>query len=305
MNTISGVVPIVPTPFVPGSEDIDTAALRRLVDFAVDAEAAAICLPAYGSEFYKLTDQERLDVVEVAVDQAGGRLPVMAQCNHGSAQGAAALARRNTEVGAEVVSFALPRQFPLTDGDQFDYARAVCDAVSAPVLIQDWNPSGSSVGAEFCAKLAAVCPNFRYIKLEEPRMGPKVRAIIEATDGRVDVFEGWGGLYMLELVPTGIVGIMPGLALTDRLVHAWRLAVAGEAAQALAAFEPLVPWLTFGLSDMEFFNALEKRLLVALGLLDHATLRNPTVTIDADSLAYADFLIARLMANSPEEHENA
>ena len=94
MKSISGVVPIVPTPFVPGSEDIDTAALRRLVDFAVDAEAAAICLPAYGSEFYKLTDQERLDVVEVAVDQAGGRLPVMAQCNHGSAQGAAALARR-------------------------------------------------------------------------------------------------------------------------------------------------------------------------------------------------------------------
>ena len=86
MKSISGVVPIVPTPFVPGSEDIDTAALRRLVDFAVDAEAAAICLPAYGSEFYKLTDQERLDVVEVAVDQAAGRLPVMAQCNHGSAQ---------------------------------------------------------------------------------------------------------------------------------------------------------------------------------------------------------------------------
>ena len=302
MKPISGVVPIVPTPFVPGSEDIDAAALRRLVDFAVDAEAAAICLPAYGSEFYKLTDQERLDVVEVAVDQAGGRLPVMAQCNHGSAQGAAALARRNADMGAEVVSFALPRQFPLTDGDLFDYARVVCDAVTVPVLIQDWNPSGSSVGAEFCAELAAVCPNFLYIKLEEPRMGPKVRAIIEATGGRVDVFEGWGGLYMLELVPTGIVGIMPGLALTDRLVRAWRLAVAGEPAQALAAFEPLVPWLAFGLSDMEFFNALEKRLLVAFGLLQHATLRNPTVTIDADSLAYADFLIAQLVTSTPGEN---
>lgn len=294
MKPISGVVPIVPTPFVPGSEAVDAAALRRLVDFAVEAEAAAVCLPAYGSEFYKLTEPERLQVVEVAVDQAGGRLPVMAQCNHGSAQGAADLARQNADIGAEVISFALPRQFPLTDDDQFDYARAVCDAVSTPVLIQDWNPSGSSVGADFCAKLAEVCPNFRFIKLEEPRMGPKVRAIIEATGGRVEVFEGWGGLYMLELVPTGIVGIMPGLALTDVLVGAWRLAAAGEAAQSLAAFEPLVPWLAFGLSDMEFFNALEKRLLAARGLLEHATLRNPTVTIDEDSLAYADFLIAQL-----------
>ena len=294
MKPISGVVPIIPTPFVPGTEAVDAAALRRLVDFAVEAEAAAICLPAYGSEFYKLTEPERLQVVEVAVDQADGRLPVMAQCNHGSAQGAADLARQNAEIGAEVISFALPRQFPLTDDDQFDYARAVCDAVTTPVLIQDWNPSGSSVGADFCAKLAEVCPNFRYIKLEEPRMGPKVRAIIEATDGRVAVFEGWGGLYMLELVPTGIVGIMPGLALTDVLVHAWRLAVAGKAAEALAAFEPLVPWLAFGLLDMEFFNALEKRLLAARGLLEHPTLRNPTVTIDEDSLAYADFLIGQL-----------
>ena len=172
------------------------------------------------------------------MDQAAGRLPLMAQCNHGSAKGAAELARQNADIGAEVISFALPRQFPLTDDDQFEFARTVCDAVGTPVLIQDWNPSGSSVGAEFCAKLADVCPNFRYIKLEEPRMGPKVRAIIEATGGRVEVFEGWGGLYMLELVPTGIVGIMPGLALTDVLVRAWRLAAAGESAEALAAFEP-------------------------------------------------------------------
>ena len=49
---------------------------------------------------------------------------------------------------------------------------------------------------------------------------------------------------------------------------------------------------------MEFFNALEKRLLVAFGLLHHATLRTPTVTIDADSLAYADFLIGQLVPST-------
>ena len=107
----------------------------------------------------------------------------------------------------------------------------------------------------------------------------------------MDVFEGWGGLYMLELVPTGIVGIMPGLA--DRLVHAWRLAVAGEAAQALAAFA-LVPWLAFGLSDMEFFNALSA---CSWPSACSTRQRNPTVTIDADSLAYADFLIGQLVSN--------
>ncbi len=301
MSAISGVVPVVPTPFVPSSEEVDLPALRGLVDFAVRAEAAAICLPAYGSEYYKLTESERLEVVEVAVDQADGRLPVMAQCNHGSARVAASFAERNARAGAAVVSFALPRQFALPEADLLDHARSVCDSVEVPVLMQDWNPAGSAVGAEFCAALADSCSNFRYVKLEEPRMGPSVRAIIAATKGRVGVFEGWGGLYVMELAPAGISGIMPGLAMADVFVRAWRHLRAGDTTKAFAEFQTLVPWLAFALSDMEFFNALEKRLLVARGLLEHTTLRKPTVTIDADTLAYADFLASRLINASARE----
>jgi 2-keto-3-deoxy-L-arabinonate dehydratase len=35
-------------------------ALRRLIDFAIASGLKAVCLPAYASEFYKLTDEERL-----------------------------------------------------------------------------------------------------------------------------------------------------------------------------------------------------------------------------------------------------
>jgi len=87
---LSGVVPIVPIPF--GSdESIDEEALRRLVEFAVAKGFTGICLPAYGSEFYKLSDEERILVVKVAVSQAAGRLQVIAQSNHGSSRVALAL----------------------------------------------------------------------------------------------------------------------------------------------------------------------------------------------------------------------
>lgn len=297
-NTIAGVVPVVPTPFLPTSEDIDEPALRRLIDFAVQTGAAAVCLPAYGSEFYKLTETERLRVVEIAVDHAHGRLPVIAQCNHGSATVAASFAQQSSNAGASVVSFALPRQFPLTDTDLLAYAQTVCNAVQVPVLMQDWNPAGSAIGAEFCSELLTRSPNFRYVKLEEPHMGAKVRAIIHATAGRVGVFEGWGGLYMMELAPTGITGIMPGLALADMFVCVWQHLHDGNAGQASTEFQKLAPWLAFSLSDMEFFNAMEKRLLVARSLLPHDTLRCPTVTIDGDTLNYADTLIHQIIAQS-------
>jgi dihydrodipicolinate synthase/N-acetylneuraminate lyase len=74
---IDGIVPIIPTPFH-ADEEIDWAALRGLLDFAAAATVEAVCLSAYASEFYKLTEAERREVIIVAVDHIRGRVPVIA-----------------------------------------------------------------------------------------------------------------------------------------------------------------------------------------------------------------------------------
>ena len=68
-DELYGVVPVIPTPFTE-TEEIDENALRTLIDFAVTTGVSAACLPAYASEFYKLTDEEKLRVVRIAVEQA-------------------------------------------------------------------------------------------------------------------------------------------------------------------------------------------------------------------------------------------
>src|ERR1022692_877015 len=73
---IDGVVPIIPTPFQ-NDETIDSAAFAPLVDFAVAGRCSAICLPAYASEFYKLSDEERLEVVRHAVTAGKRFVPVL------------------------------------------------------------------------------------------------------------------------------------------------------------------------------------------------------------------------------------
>jgi 4-hydroxy-tetrahydrodipicolinate synthase len=292
--TIDGIVPILPVPFHPDGR-IDEESLRRLVDFCAVEKTAAVCLPAYGSEFYKLSEEERLRVVRVAVEEAGGRLPVLGQANHASVRVAVDLARRMAEAGADMISIAAPRTFALGEEDLLRYFREFCREVWLPVLIQDFNPGGPTVGAEFARRLHAGCPNFRYLKLEDPMMGPRVRSILEATDGEVGVLEGWGGMYLMELVPCGICGIMPGVPLLRPLEQAYRSRKEGRDQEAYAAYRTVLPFIVFTLQHLELFLHVEKRLLRRMGLIRSATVREATIGLDEDTDRYADWLIEQVL----------
>lgn len=290
-----GVVPVLPTPFLRGSEEVAYGALEPLVDFAVSFGATGVCIPAYASEFYKLTEAERSQVVAAAVRYANGRVAVIAQSNHPSARVAADIARQNADLGADIISFALPRLFGMAADDLLYYAQTICRAVSLPVLVQDFNPNGPTVDAAFCRRLRESCPNFEYIKLEEPLMGAKVESIRAATADAVGVLEGWGGLYMLELLESGICGIMPGLAPGDLLAQVWKLGQTGQVDAAMTLFERVVPQLVFGLQNLELFLHIEKQLLQMRGLLPDPTVRHATFTPTPQMLAYGEFLNKRIV----------
>ena len=304
---IRGVVPVVPTPFNP-DESIDFASLRHLVDWIAGQGLAGMCLPAYGSEFYKLSGAEREQVVSAAVEACGGRVPVAAQANHPSARAAAGLARRYDRMGADVISFAIPRQFAASDSDILDYCATVASATSRPVLVQDFNPSGPTMGADVIAALSARHENFRFVKLEEPMMLDKLIAIGSRVRGRVGILEGWGGLYMLEGVAVGIDGIMPGAAIADLLDVVFSAARSGERRRAHDLFGSLLPFINFALQDFELFLHAEKRTLVRRGLIESATVRSLTHTPSPAVLAHLDFLIKqilRIAESEATERQNA
>lgn len=293
MQPLSGIVPIVPVPFRPDGA-IDDEDLRSLIDFCIQGEAAAVCLPAYGSEFYKLSEAERLHVVRVAVEASGGRVPVIGQANHASVSVAVDLALRMEAAGADLISMAAPRVFGLGEEDLLRYFTGVCREIRGPLLIQDFNPGGPTVGATFAARLRRECPNFRYLKLEDPMMGPRVRSILEATDGEVGVLEGWGGMYLMELIPCGICGVMPGTAPLIPLREAFERRREGDVEGAYAAFQQVLPLIVFELQHMELFLHVEKRLLKAMGVIRHTHVREATLRLDPDTEAYTDWLIGRL-----------
>ncbi len=291
---IDGVVPIIPTPFLPqGGPDWNS--LGRLLDFAVHGGVCAVCLPAYASEFYKLTDLERRDMVIHAVELMQGRLPVIGQVNHVSAAYVAETARDLERAGASAISVAVPRLFGLPERDLLRYYDRILQAISIPLLIQDFNPGGPTLSLVFLQQLRKQHQHFRFLKLEEPLMSDRVRQILDGTSGELGVLEGWGGMYMIELMGAGICGVMPGLAVSDILQQVWSRARQGDKDGAYADFVEVLPQITYSLQSLEFFHHTEKALLVARGVLPEAIIREVTLTLGPDDQAHIKFLNRKIL----------
>jgi 4-hydroxy-tetrahydrodipicolinate synthase len=299
---IDGILPIVPTPFR-SDGSVDRTALDRLLEFAVSARVCGVCLPAYASEFYKLRDTERRELLLQAIRTMNGRLPIVAQVNHVSTDYVAETAREFQHAGAAAISIAVPRVFGLPERDLLRHFDRILQAITVPLIIQDFNPTGATVSLDFVKTLCRQHPHFRYLKLEEPLMAGRVRSIIQETNGTVGVIEGWGGAYMLELVDAGICGVMSGLAVSDLLQIVWSRARAGNKDAAYKLFQGILPQITYSLQNLEFFHHAEKTLLVARGVLSDPGVRDATLTVHGIDRAHIQFLNQKILDLVKKIHE--
>jgi 4-hydroxy-tetrahydrodipicolinate synthase len=126
-------------------------------------------------------------------------------------------------------------------------------------------------------------------------MAAKVDAIRQETDGEVGVLEGWGGMYMLELVPAGISGVMPGLGLLDLLARIYALLCNEEMDAAYSIFQGVLPQITFSLQNMELFHHAEKQLLHARGVLRGTSVREATMELSVNDRSHVDFLNRKVL----------
>jgi dihydrodipicolinate synthase/N-acetylneuraminate lyase len=234
--------------------------------------------------------------VKIAVEHAAGRIRIVAQSNSPSLKIAIRLAQANVKAGANVISLAVPRIFGLPEASIREYLSGFLKSIpNTPVLVQDFNPGGSSISVAFIKELMDTHPNFKYLKLEEPLCAPKFEEIIKTTGGKVGLFEGWGGLYMLELTPLGIAGVMPGLAVADILQKVFVLRREGQHEKAFDLFEKVMPQIFFSLQNMELFHYAEKELLIARGVLRNSVARKAAYIPDPSSIKYIRELNKRVV----------
>jgi len=98
-NLLVGSVVAVTTPFK-DDLSVDWDGLRSLIDFYCDSKIGPLIVAGSTGEFFSMGDAERIKVIEVAIKQARGRLPIIAGCAHSGTQLAANLVKQADALGA-------------------------------------------------------------------------------------------------------------------------------------------------------------------------------------------------------------
>lgn len=164
MRSLQGVIVPTLTFFnADGSVDLPACAehLRMLEAAGVDG---FLILGSTG-EFFHMTTEERISYAEWAVEEVGGRLPVLVGTGDLSTQGAVALTRHARDIGADGVVVISPFYWPLTQHQLYRYYADIAEQVDIPIILYNFPAmTGTTLTPELVVSLARDCPNIVGIK---------------------------------------------------------------------------------------------------------------------------------------------
>jgi dihydrodipicolinate synthase/N-acetylneuraminate lyase len=290
MNPLAGILPVFQTPFLE-NESIDAATLEREIGWLFDCGAHGIVM-AMVSEVLRLSSDERRDLAALACRLAGNRGPVVISVGAESTRVAEMYARHAQDCGASAVMAIPPIAVSATEQELLRYYERILAAIQIPVIVQD---ASGYVGrpmpvAMQAALLAEHGPHRVMFKPEAIPIGPKLSELRDATGRQARVFEGTGGLALIDSYRRGIVGTMPGADLIKPIAALWRALVRGDERNAYRLSLPVSSLISMQ-NSLDAFLAVEKYLLVRQGIFESTRVRGPTgYTLDEETRLEVDRL---------------
>ncbi len=142
MTQITGSIVAIVTPM---HEDgsLDYPALRALVDWHVAEGTDAIVIVGTTGESPTVTVDEHCELIRVAVEQAGKRIPIIAGTGGNSTNEAIELTAYAKKVGADASLQVVPYYNKPTQEGMYRHFRTIAEAVELPVLL--YNVPGRTV----------------------------------------------------------------------------------------------------------------------------------------------------------------
>ena len=190
---VTGVILPIPTAFT-REYSLDQNAERALIRFYLDVGAACISPCGSTGEFASLTNEERRKVVETAIDEVNGKIPVVAGTHALTTDEAVSLTRHAKNVGASAVLVVPPYYIKPTDDELYGYYGDIAQ-VDIPIVVYN-NPGTSKVDIKpaLIAKLAENFDNIKYVK-ESSGLIQRIHEILQLTN-KITVFCGSDNLAL-------------------------------------------------------------------------------------------------------------
>jgi len=205
MLEAKGIIVAMLTP-MKEDESINEEELRNQVNRFVDSGIHGLFCLGTNGEFYALTMEEKLRVIEVVVDENRNRLPVYAGTGCVTTKETIELTQRAKELGADAVSIVCPYYAAVSQEGLYQHFKAVAEAVDIPIIMYNIPPrTGVNMSVDIVAKLAEI-ENIVGIKDSSGNFD-NILKYIEATPDDFAVLSGNDSLILWTLLAGGKGGI--------------------------------------------------------------------------------------------------
>jgi 4-hydroxy-tetrahydrodipicolinate synthase len=209
---------------------------------------------------------------------SAGRGAVIASASAESTKGAVHYAKAAERAGCSAVMVIPPINSAFPERAIWDYFRAIADAVAIPVVVQDASSYvGHAIPISFYVRLLDhYSPEKILFKPEASPVGPNLSALRDASGGRARIYDGSGGMLLVDAYRRGITGTMPGTDLLDGIVRLWNALNLNDQAAIDRFSAPVCAIVALQLqAGLDGFLAIEKYILRKRGLFPNERRRAP------------------------------
>ncbi|HQP10708.1 MAG TPA: 4-hydroxy-tetrahydrodipicolinate synthase [Candidatus Omnitrophota bacterium] len=273
----NGAIVAIVTPFKNSS--VDENKLRELVEFQIENGISGIVPCGTTGESPTLDNEEHVRVIEICIETAKKRVPIIAGTGSNSTAEAIALTKHAAELGADGALVVTPYYNKPTQKGLYRHFKAIADNCDIPIVL--YNIEGRTarnIDTDTVAKLSKDCKNIVGVKEASGSLA-QAKAVHEACGKNFVILSGDDALTlpMMELGGVGVISVVANIVPGDvvAMINAFNAGKKKKALEIDAKLAPLVKAM--------FIETNPIPVKTAMGLLEMCSdeLRLPLCEMDA------------------------
>lgn len=294
---IKGILPVILMPYTEAgelAEDDFFVQTEHILDVGCDGFVIGQV-----SEVLRLSGRERLRVARLCAQAVEARGVSIMSTGAESTAGAIEFSLQAQEAGVDALLVMHPTTLPLDDSEMFEYFAGVIEAVDIPVLVHHAKsfarlPLSIDVQVRLLAEYG---PERVMFKPEAAPTPPRVSELRDGTNGQARIFEGDGGMMLIDCFHRGLTGTIPATEVAEIIVALWRLLEAGDAKRAAEVGYRLSYLMCHMMNSVDCYATIAKHLLKRRGLITTTKVRGPSAYhLDPETRAEVERIYDELFA---------
>lgn len=273
---IAGVLPIIHTPFNK-DDTVDYESLKKLIDWIFELGCDGFGV-AMASEVLRLTADERVELTFRLAEINAKRGVFFVNVGAESIKQALIFGQAAEKAGCDAIMSIPPISQSLPESQLGLYFGELAGKIDLPLIVQDASGYvGKPMTIEFQANLFKKYGAGKILfKPEASPIGPILSALRDATDCKAEIFEGSGGIMLVDSYRRGIAGTMPGCDLLDGIVQLWQALKSGDDERIYRFYFPICAIVALELqAGLDGFLAIAKHIMVKRKIFPSDRRRTP------------------------------